>query len=74
MDFVKATDALFAQVTSVELAAEMELQPQTIRKARVDPNSIAARKPPKGWEKAVRKLALAQAAHFTRLAKSLTME
>lgn len=71
MDFIKATDALFAQVTSEDLAREMGLAAQTIRKARVAKSSVASRNPPAGWEKAARRLAEAQAAHFTRLAQKL---
>lgn len=71
MDFVKATDALFTQLTASHLAKEMGLAPQTIRKARVSSDSVASRNPPQGWEKAARKLAEAQAAHFTKLAARL---
>lgn len=75
MDFVKATDALFTQLTAADLADEMGLAHQTIRKARVAKDSIAARTPPPGWEKAARKLAEAQATHFIKLAARLrTME
>lgn len=72
MDFVKTTDALFSQITSEDLAKEMGLAAQTIRKARVTKESVASRNPPAGWEKAARKLAERQAAHFTRLVKNLT--
>jgi hypothetical protein len=71
MDFVKATDALFLQLTTEDLAKEMGLAPQTIRKARVTKTSVAARNPPAGWEKAAAKLASRQAAHFTKLAAQL---
>lgn len=71
MDFVKTTDALFVQVTSDDLAKELGLAGQTIRKARVAKGSTASRNPPSGWEKAARKLAEAQAAHFTKLASRL---
>ncbi len=71
MDFVKTTDALFAQLTAADLAQEMGLAPQTIRKARVTAESVASRNPPAGWEKAALKLAESQAQHFTRLAERL---
>lgn len=71
MDFVKTTDALFVQITSEDLANEMGLAAQTIRKARVAKESTASRNPPQGWEKAAQKLAEAQAAHFTKLAAKL---
>ena len=51
MDFVKATDVLFSQLTTADLATEMGLAAQTIRKARVKTDSIANRNPPQGWEK-----------------------
>lgn len=71
MDFRKATDALIAQITFDDLAKEMGLAGQTVRKARVTTGSVAARNPPAGWERAARKLAERQAAHFTKLAKTL---
>ncbi len=71
MDFIKATDALCQQVTLDELGKELGLTGQTLRKARLTTGSSATRNPPQGWEKAARKLALAQAAHFTKLAAKL---
>lgn len=71
MDFMKATDALFVQLTSTDLAKEIGVAGQTVRKARVAAGSTAARNPPPGWEKAAALLAEKQARHFQKLAERL---
>ena len=67
MDFKKITDELFARVTSDDLAKEIKMSGQTIRKARLEQGTSASRSPPPGWEKAVIRLAEKQIAHFQRL-------
>jgi transposase len=70
--FRMVTDDLFWGVSQDEAAKAMGCSVATIRQARRDPGNAAYRKPPAGWEKAARKLAEAQAAHFTKLAAKLT--
>ena len=71
LNFKKITDELFTQITSDDLAAALGLKGQTIRKARMETDSVAKRSPPAGWEAAARILAERQAAHFTKLAAKL---
>lgn len=73
-DFRKATDELFATVTHEDLADALDCSVATIRQARRSPGTPSSRNPPKDWEDGVRKLAQAQADHFTRLVKKLTSE
>jgi len=70
--FKAATDELFAKLGQEDLAAEIGCSVQSVKQARTGEGSVSYRSPPQGWEKAARKLAEAQAAHFTRLAKRLT--
>lgn len=67
MDFIKATDALCQQVTLDDLAKEMGLSGQTLRKARVTTGSTATRSPPPGWERAALKLIDRRIAELARL-------
>ena len=71
-DFRKATDDLFATITHEELAKELGCSVAAIRQARRAPGTPAFRNPPANWEDRVRKLALAQAKRFTRLAERFT--
>lgn len=74
MDFKKATDALFAPVTHQELADVLGVSVAAIRQARLSPEALAHRSPPPEWEGAVRKVALAKARHYERLAKQLPVK
>jgi hypothetical protein len=71
MDFKEATDRLVERVLHEELAAELGVSLQTIRQARMSPDSPSYRKPPKGWEGAVQKLATRRVVELTRLALEL---
>lgn len=71
MNFKKATDDLFANVTHQELASELEVSVASIRQARLTGGALAHRAPPQGWERAVLKLARARERHFRRLADKL---
>ncbi len=70
--FRMVTDDLFLGVSQEDAAKAMGCSVALIRQARRDSGNAAYRKPPIGWEKAARKLAEAQAAHFIKLAKRLT--
>lgn len=70
-NFQTATDELFAKLGAEELAREIGCSLGAVKQARMDPASQSHRSPPDDWEEAVRTLAERQAAHFTKLAKSL---
>lgn len=70
-DFRKATDELFSVISHQELAKALGCSVASIRQARLDENAAAHRKPPEGWEEAVRKLAEQRAGAFARLAAKL---
>lgn len=74
MDFKKATDGLFARIDHADLADKLGVSVALVRQARLDEAAKAYRSAPKGWEKAVLKLAEEEAAHFQRLAESLKQE
>jgi hypothetical protein len=58
MDFVKATDRLMAAgVTLQEMAQALGVAHNTVRVARMDPESSSYRRPPAGWQAALGKLA-----------------
>jgi len=71
MNFKKATDDLFANVTHQELARELEASVAAIRQARLAEGALAHRTPPQGWKRAVLKLARARERHFRRLVEKL---
>jgi hypothetical protein len=71
MDFKKATDALFAQVGHADLAKALGVSVALIRQARLQAKASAHRAAPKGWEKAVRRLAEERAQHYQRLSEQL---
>jgi hypothetical protein len=71
MNFVEATDVLFAHVRQEELAAAMGISVASIRQARLSRESKAYRTPPVGWEKAVIKLAEQHSKELAVLAKKL---
>ena len=70
--FRNLTDELFASVTHDDFAKAMGCSVALVRQARRDEATTAYRKPPEGWEKAARRLAEAQVAHFARLVTKLT--
>lgn len=74
MDFIKATDTLCQQITLDDLAKELGLSGQTIRKARVTTGSNATRTPPPGWEKASIKLIDKRIAELARLKLRLSQD
>ena len=71
ISFRKATDDLFTVVTHEELANELGCSVATIRQARRTEGTPAYRSPPKGWERAVLKLAEQRLDHFKRLVAKL---
>lgn len=71
MDFIEATDILFAHVRQEELAEAMGISVASIRQARLSRQAKAYRNPPLGWEKAVIKLAEQHARQLSGLAEKL---
>ena len=71
MDFKKATDELFANISHQELADALGVSVATVRQARLDDSAKAHRSPPEGWEPKVARLARAKSASLARLADRL---
>jgi hypothetical protein len=71
MEFKEATDRLVSRVLHEDLAAELGVSIQTIRQARLSPDSASYRKPPRGWERAVMKLATRHVIELGRLVLDL---
>jgi hypothetical protein len=57
MDFRKATDELFDRIRHADLAKTMNVSVAAVRQARLNRTAKAYREPPKGWEKAIIRLA-----------------
>jgi len=72
LDFRGATEALFDRVTIEDLAAELDLKPQTIKQARLAEDANGHRSPPANWEAAVVRLAKRRAEQFRKLAERLS--
>lgn len=71
MNFVAATDALFARTGPEELADELGCAPNSVRQARMDAGKKGYRAAPPGWEAAVARLARQKAAQLLKLADRL---
>ena len=54
-----------------DLADMFGLRPQSIRQARLDPESKGYREPPSGWELELARVARAKSAAFLRLSDDL---
>ena len=71
MDFVQATSKLIEDVTLGDLAAEMGVTRGYLGQARMDPGNPQHRKPPRGWEAAVAKLARKRSEELKKIADKL---
>lgn len=71
LDFRAATETLLEKVTVEDLAAELDLKPQTVKQARLAEEANGHRSPPTGWEAAVARLAKRRAEQLRRLADRL---
>ncbi len=74
MKFRDATDQLFSQIDHGALAEKLHVSIASIRQARLKPESLAHRAPPKEWERAVVSLAEEQIDHYRKLADALRKE
>jgi hypothetical protein len=71
MDFTEATDRLTKSVSLADLARELDASYGLIRQARMDPGSPSYRRPPRGWEEAVARLAEERALELLALKRDL---
>ncbi|MEX2472152.1 MAG: hypothetical protein WEA34_08245 [Gemmatimonadota bacterium] len=72
IDFKRASDrAAAARITLADMAKSVGVEHQTLRRARMDPESSGYRGPPEGWEKALAKLAQKRASDLIKLAEEL---
>ena len=71
MNFIAATDALFARTGPDDLAKELGCAPNSVRQARMDEGKKGHRTAPPGWEAAVARLARQKAAQLLKLADRL---
>ena len=72
MTFRAVTDRLLALgINMAELAHACSVAHNTIRRARLDPDSPAYRPPPAGWEAIVTRMATERAEGLARLAREL---
>lgn len=71
MDFTKATDKACEAITHVDIAEAAGVSVQTVRQARLSPESANHRPPPPGWQRVVARLAEERAGRLLELAKEL---
>jgi hypothetical protein len=71
MDFKQATDALFDNISHVDLAEALGVSVASIRQARLDRASAAHRSPPEAWKAAVIRLAEQRITHYRTLIDKL---
>jgi hypothetical protein len=72
IDFKKASDrAAGARITLADMAKAAGVSHQTLRRSRLDPESVSYREPPEGWERALAKLVQKRATDLIRLAEDL---
>jgi hypothetical protein len=71
MDFKEATDKLMGSVSFQDLAEALGVSISLVRQARSKTTALCYRKPPKGWEHVVLRLAKQRTEHFTKLVETL---
>ncbi len=71
MDFCEATDNLCGKVDHSDVARTLGVSLQTIRQARLNPETRSHRPPPIGWREVVVRLAEERAGHYRRLIDEL---
>jgi hypothetical protein len=71
MTFKKATDCLFSRMSHDDLAKALKVSVASIRQARLSPDALAHRSPPRDWEDAVLQLAEERVLHFRKLIEEI---
>ncbi len=71
MDFKAASDRLTECITLSDIAKEANVSDASIRRARLDKDTKAYRKPPATWGRAIAQLARRRAKELERLATRL---
>lgn len=72
MTFKDATDRLFTLgINAADLAERIGVRPNTVRVARLEPDTASYRRPPDGWRAAAAALARERGEALLRLADDL---
>jgi hypothetical protein len=71
MNFREAVDALCTPLGHEDVAKALGVSLQTVRQARLKEDSSAFRAPPKGWERALIRLAEDRVWHYRKLIEQI---
>jgi hypothetical protein len=71
MSFREATDALCASLNHEDVAKALGVSVQSVRQARLRPDSMAFRAPPQNWKNAIIRLAEARVSHYRKLIEKM---
>ena len=71
MDFREAADSLCGKIDHHDVAQALGVSLQTIRQARLQPETRAHRPAPAGWRDAVIRLAEEKVSHYRQLIQKL---
>jgi len=71
MNFRETVDALCTPLGHEDVAQALNVSVQTIRQARMNEDSSAFRAPPKGWERALIRLAEDRVWHYRKLIEQM---
>jgi hypothetical protein len=71
MEFREAIDGLCEGVDHGDVAKALGVSVQTVRQARMRPNTNAHRSPPKDWQDAVIRLAEERVWHYRKLIEGI---
>ena len=71
VDFKTATDRLLRSITLADIATAAGVEPNTIRRARLDESSPNYRRPPANWREIIMRLARERGGEMSELADEL---
>lgn len=71
LSFTEATDILVGDLNHESIAEAAGVSVQSIRQARLNPRNPNYRSPPRGWEAAIARLALARCKQLKALVSDL---
>jgi hypothetical protein len=71
MTFVQATNVFMGRVTLKDVADSIGCSLQTLKQARLNPESAHHRRPPQGWEAVLAQLARSRIRELEDLARTL---